>query len=314
MSDPSRLAPETLLRVRNAVAKLNYTPNEMARGLKRSSSRLIGVIVTDIRNEFHAIVASTAQSVALSKGYTAIICSTSESSDREAKYLEALQSHQLAGLLIVPTENTKTNLRKNRCVPIVEVDRTSGLAHAHVVLADNLIGSSEAVAHFISLGHRKIATIAGRQRVTTGKERLQGYLDRMRQSNLPIQNGWIIEAKEHNEAQGYEAAKQLLNLSHELRPTALLCFNNETTAGALRAAYEFNVQIPRELSVIGFDDSRWGRLMTPPLCVVSQPALEIGRVAAEHLFSLIETPQPNGRTIRLPTRLIIRETTAPPLL
>ena len=314
MSNPAKLAPTTLATVRKAAAKLNYKPNEMARSLKRSSSRMIGVIVSDLRNEFHATVASTAQNVALDKGYTAIICSTGEDSRNEAKYLAALQSHQLAGLLIVPTENTKFNLREIRHVPTVEIDRTSGVKNAHVVLADNVMGSRQATAHFIDLGHRRIATITGRQNVTTGRERLQGYVDRMRESNLPTDDRWIIEASSHSEEQGYQAALQLLKLPFEHRPTALFCFNNETTAGALRAAYELGLQIPRELSVIGFDDSRWGRLMTPSLCVISQPAVDMGYAAAEHLFGLIETPRQQGSTLRLPTHLIVRETTAPPLL
>lgn len=311
LSDPSRLAPATLLRVRKAAKKLNYRPNQMARGLKKSSSRIVGVLVTDLKNEFHATVATAVQAAALERGYTAIICSTDEDSDKEARYLGTLQSHQLEGLLIVPTENTGSNLARWN-VPTVEVDRTSGLDGAHVVLADNVMGSHQATEHLIGLGHERIATVAGRQRVTTGQERLQGYLAAMRDHDLPVDDAWIVHANDHSEAQGFAAASKLLNLPPDRRPTALFCFNNETTAGALKAAHGAGLRVPDALSIVGFDDSRWGRLMSPALCVVAQPAEDLGLLAAERLFSLIDKPQPRGSLTRLPTSLIVRGTTAPP--
>ena len=311
LSDPSSLAPETLARVRKAATKLNYKPNQMARGLKRSSSRIIGVLVTDIKNEFHATLAMVAQEAALRRGYTAIICSTDEDSGKEASYLETLQRHQLEGLLIVPTEHTGRNL-KGWNVPTVEVDRTSGLENAHIVLTDNVMGSRQATEHLIRLDHQKVATVVGRQSVTTGKERLQGYLDAMREHSLPVRDVWIAQADDHSEAQGFTAASQLLSLPPSRRPSALFCFNNETTAGALKAVHEAGLRVPADLSIIGFDDSRWGRLMSPALCVVAQPAEDLGLLAAERLFSLIDKPQPRGSAVRLPTNLIVRGTTAPP--
>ena len=311
LSDPSRLAPETLTRVRKAAAKLNYQPNQMARGLKGNGSRIVGVLVTDIKNEFHATLATAVQAAALERGYTAIICNTDENSAKEASYLGALQSHQLEGLLIVPTENTERNLARWN-VPTVEVDRTSGLGDAHVVLVDNVMGSRQATEHLIGLGHKKIATVAGRQSVTTGKERLQGYRDAMLAHNLDVLNAWIAQADDHSEAQGFAAASQLLGLPTSRRPTALFCFNNETTAGALKAVHEAGLRVPTDLSIIGFDDSRWGRLMSPALCVVAQPAEDLGLLAAERLFSLIDKPQPRGSVVRLPTSLIVRGTTTPP--
>lgn len=154
--------------------------------------------------------------------------------------------------------------------------------------------------------------MSGRQSVTTGKERLQGYLDVMREHHLPVPNDWIVEASDHSETQGFAAAARLLALPPGHRPTALFCFNNETTAGAVKAAYQAGLHVPDELSVIGFDDSRWGRLMSPALCVVAQPAETMGLLAAERLFSLIDKPQPNGSVVRLPMTLIVRGTTAPP--
>ena len=232
-------------------------------------------------------------------------------SGKEASYLGALQSHQLEGLLIVPTENTERNLEKWN-VPTVEVDRTSGLGDAHVVLADNVLGSRQATEHLIRLGHKKIAIVAGRQSVTTGQERLQGYMEAMRKRNLPIRDEWIAHADDHSEARGFAAASKFLNLPPESRPTALFCFNNETTAGALKAVHEARLRVPDELSIVGFDDSRWGCLMSPALCVVAQPAKDLGLLAAERLFSLIDKPQPRGSVVRLPTSLIVRGTTAPP--
>lgn len=313
LTHPEKVAPETRGRILKIAAKLNYQPNQLARGLKQQNTKIIGLILTDILNDFYARIAKGVQSAVYKQGYTVMLCNTDEDTIREESFLQELQRHRFGGLIIVPTERTKSHLKKYASTPVVELDRASGIEGAHVVMADNVESSKAAVRHLQQLGHTRIGTVRGQLSVTTGEERLRGYLEGMKEANLSVSEAWIVGAEQHGEAQGYAAAQQLLSLADEIRPTAIFAFNNEVTAGVLRAAKAAGLVVPRDLSVLGFDDSRWAQLMSPALTVVSQPAFDMGYLAAERLFSLISHPNIRGTVTRLTTTLIVRESTAPPL-
>jgi len=270
------------------------------------------LVLADILNEFHARVAQGVQDAAFAHGLTVMLASTNEDSQREEAFLVELQRHRFRGLVIVPTEHTARHLRAYVTEPVVEVDRASGVKGAHVVLADNHGGSLSAVSHLVALGHKRIAMLSGNPSITTGAERLVGYRQGMALAGLAVKDEWVATATVHKEEHGLEAASQLLALPRSRRPTAVLAFNNELTAGLLRAVRLANLRIPHDISIIGFDDSRWARLMNPALTVVVQPAYEMGYLAGERLVSLLERPGVPGTITRLPTSLEVRESTGPP--
>lgn len=312
LSHPERVAPATRARILAIAAELNYQPNELARGLRQRATTIIGLLLADVLNDFHAFIAKGVQDAAYARGYTVMFGNTDEDPVREERFLSELHRHRFAGLIVVPTERTRQSLRRFARTPVVEVDRASGLEDAHVVLADNVESSREVVRHLADLGHVRIATVAGRSSVTTGAERLQGYREGMRLAGLPVHDGWVVSAERHDEEAGEQAMRRLLTLPVQDRPTAVFAFNNLVTAGVLRAARAAGCVVPRDLSVVGFDDSRWAQLMSPALTVVAQPALEMGYLAAERLFSVMGRPDAPGSITRLATRLIVRESTAPP--
>lgn len=312
LSHPDMVAAKTLARVLKAARELNYHPNEMARGLRKKSSQAVGLIIADILNPFYARVAKGVEDAIYQQGYNLFLCSTNEDSERERRSLQVLIRQQVQGLIIVPTEETRKNLKKFSRLAIVEVDRVSGHTEAHAVLSENLGGAKAAVQHLIALGHKRIATVTGRQSVTTGAERLEGYLQAMREAGLAVNEAWVVLSHDHAEKGGYDAALQLFNVPENLHPTAVLVFNNESTAGALKVLREKGLLIPRDVSIIGFDDSRWAQLMEPPLTVIAQPAYDLGYLAGQRLFSLIEGRHVEGNRLRLPAQLTIRSSTAPP--
>lgn len=312
LSHPDKVALKTRERVLKVAAELKFQPNHLARGLRQQNTRIIGLVLADILNDFHAHVAKGVQDAAYQHGFMVMLCSTDEDSKREEDFLQELHRHRFRGLIIVPTERTRSSLHRYQTTPVVEVDRASGFQGAHVILSDNLGGSKEAVRHLVQLGHKKIALVGGRVSVTTGEERLRGFQEGMKEAGLPIRDEWVVTSQQHNEEQGHEAARSLLALRRDLRPSAIFGFNSEVTAGILRATNDEGLIVPRDVSVLGFDDSRWVRLMSPALTVVAQPAYDMGYLAAERLFSLFSRPDMRGTVTRLATNLVIRQSTAPP--
>ncbi len=299
------------MRVLQVVEELGFRPNQLARSLRQRATRTVGLIITDILNLFHATVAKGVQDSAFRHGYNLILGNTDEDPGREKTYLDTFISYQLQGLVIVPTARTRVHLRSIGHVPVVEVDRTSGYPNAHAVLVDNIKGTLEAIGYLVRLGHRRIGTIAGKSEVTTGAERLEGYMQAMRDAELAIDPRWVVHS-DHREDGGYRAARGLLDLPAGLRPTALFIVNNEAAAGAVRATRELGFRIPEDISLVSFDDARWAQLMDPPLTVVEQPAYEMGLRAGEMLFQSIETGGESQAILRLAPRLIVRGSTAAP--
>jgi len=312
LSQPHKVAPATRTTVMKVASQLGYQPNEMARGLRQRSSRVLGYVVNNLTNNFQAQIIKGVQDTLFDKDFTLIIGNTNEDSNREQHYLEDLQRYHLQGLIVVPTHKTKQRLKELANIPIIEVDRASGRTRSHVVLTDNVAGAAAAVTHLIELGHRRIAHISGDPDITTGAERLAGYKQALDRCGLAFDETLWEVAAAHDEDSGYQAACRLLEQPTATRPTAIFAFNSEVTAGVFRATKSLGFNMPAELSLLGFDDSRWAQLVTPSISVVAQPAYDMGCVAAERLLSALENPTMPGTTTRLSTRLILRESTASP--
>jgi DNA-binding LacI/PurR family transcriptional regulator len=304
---PELVATQTRERVVQAALELGYRPNVLARGLRTRGSRTIGLIVTDILNPFHATLAKGVQDAAEAEDYTVLMFNSDEQPGKERRAIETLQGHLPQGLVVVPTAHTCENLAALAGLPTIELDRASGLERAHTVMADNVSGAREAVAHLTGLGHTRIAMIVGNQDISTARERLQGYREALEEAGLPYQEDLVVPGN-HREADGRLAALRLLSRSE--RPSALFVGNNEMTIGAVLAIRELGLNIPQDLSLVGFDDSRWAQTMSPALSVVTQPTYELGLIACQHLLSLI-AGQSVPANVRLPTHLITRQSTAP---
>lgn len=312
LTRPNMVAPSTRERVVHAAHQLGYQPNKLARGLRKRQNHLLGLVVTDILAPFHATLAKGVQDAAEKHGYVVFLFNTDEQPEKERRYLKELQGHLPEGLLIVPTGQTRQNLGIVRDLTVIELDRTSGTPGVHSVLVDNVTGARKAVEHLTELGHRRIGMVAGSTGVTTAAERLEGYKQALKAAGIPFQRR-LVATGDHKEEGGYRATRQLLALPPELRPTALFAGNSEMAAGAVLAIRDLGLSIPEELSLVSFDDTRWARLMQPPLTVVAQPAYDLGYLACETLISILGRKGPvQATSLRLATDLIVRSSTAAP--
>ncbi len=310
---PERVAIHTRERVLEAVRELGYQPNEFARSLRSGGSRSIGLIVTDLLNPFHATLAKGVQDAADRHDLTVFLFNSDEKPSQERRALETLRRHHPRGLIIVPTGRTREHPRLLAGLTVVELDRASGLPGAHTVMVDNEDGARRAVQHLIALGHQRIAAITGDLDVNTSVERLEGYRAALQAAGLPQRPEWL-RCGHHREQGGHQAARELLTPPEHERPTALFVTNSEMTLGALLAARALGLSIPRDVSLVGFDDSRWAQVTQPAVSVVAQPTYDLGFTACETLLSLLRRgPGPQATSVRLATTFVPRESTGPPI-
>lgn len=311
LTRPDMVAEATRQRVLETVESYEYRPNGIARSLRKGKTRTLGLIVSDIQNPFYAAIVRAVEGVAAGHGYSTVVCNADENPRKETEALHLLSEMKVAGII---HGSTGANLHileglSRKGLPIVDIDRVSGLADADTVLVDNHAGARLAAEHLLGLGHKHLAVITGPQHLTTGSDRLEGFRQALSAAGVSLPDAYV-HVGNFREESGYEGTVRLLGL--RTPPTALFIANNEMAAGALAALRERGVPIPRVLSLISFDDVRWARYLEPALTVVAQPTEQLGILAAELLFERLSGRKEAVWRVLQPT-LIVRGSSVPPM-
>jgi LacI family transcriptional regulator/LacI family repressor for deo operon, udp, cdd, tsx, nupC, and nupG len=296
---------EVRAKVLDAIASLGYEPNRVAQRLRATDSHLIGMIVTDITNPFFNTIMASIENVFFNKGFSLLMSNTASDPDKELAYLSMMENEGVAGLVIATTSENVDEVANlaDKGLPIVIIDRRMSKGRVDMVLSDNVAGARSAVEHLIKLGHTRIGHIGGPLRLTSGRERYQGYQQAMQQAGLPIEDSWV-RFGDHRHQSGYEQTLELLNTNPSL--TALFVENNMMTLGTLNAIHDCGKRIPDDIAIVGFDDMPWAVSLNPPLTTVAQATAEIGTRVATRLLERIEQPDLPPRTDIVPTTLIVR--------
>ncbi len=292
-------------RVNEAVAKLNYHPNRLARGLRVGHRNVIGVIIPDLQNPFFTGVVHGVEAALYSAGYTLQIGHSDGLAEREQEQLRLLRGEGVAGLVFMPGDRPGANYESIRAweIPVVAIDRSPGGLEVDLVCANNREGMRQAVSHLLSLGQKEIAIINGPEGINVTQERLGGYHDALRSAGIPLRETLIVNS-DFRQQGGYEAMTRLLHLAKV--PRAVVIANNLMTLGALQAIHERAMRIPEDLAVVCFDDMPWATSLRPPLTAVAQPVEELGRTGAQLLLERLKDPKRLVRQVVLPTRLMVR--------
>ena len=306
------VAPVTREKVLAAVKQFGFQPNEIARSLRTRQTKTIGIIVPDITNWFFGVIVKAVGEVAKSNGYSVLVCNADEDPAGEEHALNLLRDRKASGIINCPMGANLTLWRalKKTGIPVVELDRVSGLEKVDTVVLDDEKAAKLAAEHLIELGHRRIATIAGPQHLSNGRARFSGFQKALRKASIPLPREYI-EYGDFREETGHDAAKRLVSLRNP--PTAIFIANSEMAGGAIGALRECKVKIPAQLSVVAFDDARWARYLDPPLTVIAQPTDAMGRCAAELLLARLNTRSESRKSSIevFPPELILRKSTAP---
>lgn len=302
-------------RVQAAIRELNYSPNEIARSLKVRQTRMLAMVLPDITNPFFPEIIRGAEDTAFERGYFLMTANTDEQIGRERRIVAALRSYRVDGVLLASASGTDTSHLKSTIdagVALVCLDRTVPGVKTDAVLLDNVRGARECVRHMIQKGHRRIAIITGPLDVQTGRERLQGYEEALREADIPVEQSRIFEGDFRHDS-GYRLGKKIIE--QRVRPTAIFVCNGVMTLGVLKGFDELNIRCPSEIALATFDDLAVDSPFHPHLTTVVQPSYEMGARAASVLIDRIEgliSKEPT--TVRIAPTLIIRESTdAPPI-
>jgi LacI family transcriptional regulator len=301
---------ETLKRVKRAARQLGYVPNAMARGLRTSRSMTIGVIIPDLMNPIFPPIIRGIEHVLQAQGYTVLIANTDSHDDVEISVFESLLQRRVDGFILATGRLDDQPVVEEAAaagVPVVLVNRGTGIAGYPLVGGDNAHGIDLAVRHLVELGHRHIVHAAGPPNFSTTRSRAEAF--EVAATRADVRHDTIYAAALTIEA-GFDVADDLLARQEEC-PTALVAGNDLVALGLIRRLRAAGLHCPEEVSVIGFNDMPFAEDFWPPLTTVHMPLREIGAEAARLLLRGIEVGEQESATLTLPVSLVVRGSTGP---
>jgi LacI family transcriptional regulator len=313
LNDHPGIGKETCRRVQKLAAELGYFPNSIASNLRRRKSNLIGVLVPRIDRHFHSYVISGIEETANKAGYYVAIFQSKDSCQKEMENVRMLLSNRADGVIgCLALETTKFDhfLKFNdHNIPLVFYDRVPAEVESSKVLIDDFDAAYKACSYLISTGCKRIAHIAGNQNLAVYSNRLKGYMAALENNNIKTDENLICFTSNLNSEEGREYATKLLNLPEP--PDGLFCANDNTAISAIQVAKELHLNIPGDLSVIGFSNSPASTIIEPSLTTIDDHAFEMGQAAARLLIRQIEDKDKNvvSETVIIRNDLIIRNST-----
>jgi LacI family transcriptional regulator len=301
----ARVSDDKRKSVEEAIARLNYQPNVLARGLAQGRTLSIGVLTQDINSPFYGEALRGIEDALAGTGIVPLFVSGHWNVQDEAERMTHLLGRRVDGIIVLTGRLTDEQIREYaRRVPIVVTGRNLKGNNIASMRVDDFKGAYRATRHLIELGHRRIAHIAGPQDHADSVERLKGYRKALEEAGVAFDPKLVAYADFH-EPSGVLAINQLLEA--RLSFSAVFASNDQTAYGARLALYQRNIRVPEDVSLIGFDDLPGSRYVIPPLSTIHQPVYELGQAAARMLLKLIEGGK--SRATLPEPQLVAREST-----
>lgn len=299
------VSERTQRAVQDAVVVTGYVQNHLARSLVTASTRSIGLALSTRMNPYFGEVVEGIEAATVARGFTLLIADTHDDADQEHRVVTALRQRRVDGLILAASAGATRLLDElaHRAVPVVLIDRLPSERFDQVGV-ENEQPTAELVRHLAGHGHQRIAMVAGREGLTTSAERLAGYRRAVMECGGAVMSELVANGHSTSEG-GRDAVRRLLQLA--VPPTAFIIANNAMTVGALRAIREAGKRVPEDVAVVAFDDVEWADLLYAPLTAIAQPTELMGTTAVDMLFARIADPARSPSTVRLPARVIVRD-------
>lgn len=292
---------ENRQRIEQAIRELDYSVNYFARSLKANRSMTIGILLPTISSPFFGRVVAAMDAQLLKSGYQSVVCSYNFDHALELEKLEFLARRHVDGLIYVPEHATMDEIRPRvGQTPMIFLDRTLDGADCDTIVVDNLNAVYMAVEQLISRGHRRIGLIAGPQSISTARERMTGYRRVLGDYMLAVDESLIVMG-DYDMESGSRLFHQLLDMPDP--PTAICVTNYDMTIGAITAAHERGVALPKDVDLIGYDNIDLCRIVHPALEIVEQPMDAMGRAAAELIAARLAGDASPRKVLRLKAKL-----------
>lgn len=307
LNNTGKISENTKRKVEETMQKLNYRPSIVSSVKKRLKT--IGFLIPNIADPFMAEIAKIIEDHGRKYGYTLMVCSTDNNLEKEAAYISILRRKYIDGIVIATglnNEGALKELRESR-IPFVILSRDVPSENRPTVLVDDYVGASKAVNYLVGIGHKKIGVITENDYFYATIERLKGYKDVLEKSNIEYKSEYVsVDNTSYIDAK--ESAILLLKLKSP--PTAIFASTEPLAIGAMQGVRECGLNIPDDVSVIGFDNSILSEMCHPQLTTISQPIEEMGKKVIELLVDEIEKEKNTlTKSVVMASELIIRGST-----
>ncbi|WP_411169007.1 LacI family DNA-binding transcriptional regulator [Clostridium sp. MB05] len=309
LNNSSYVKDETKEKVLKVIEEMNYVPSAIARSLSRRETSTIGIIVPDITNPYFGEIIKGISKIAEEVGLNIILFNTNNDIKSELKALDEVKKHRLKGVIMTPGfgdtkfEDIFIDIIKSTSMPIILVSADLNYINLNGVFVDDIKGGFDATDLLIKKGHKKIGIITGIISSSSAINRVNGYKKALKENNLPIITKYIKEGK-FNLDKAYEITKEFLEM--EDPPTALIACSNMMTLGAIKALFEKNKKIPKDMALVGFNKIEFIDIVGINLTYVEDSPIELGRSAIKLLLEIFESEEKNKITrIKIPPKLIL---------
>lgn len=296
---------DTAIKIKDVAKALNYQPNQIAKSLKTSKTRTIGLVVADINYRFSTGITRAIEIEAKKNHFTVIYGSSNENREKLAELIKTFINHRVEGLIVVPVDNSQEEIKmiQDADIPFILVDRNFPEMQTNYITLDNYKAAYNATAHLILLGHKKISFI---NYITTSfhlKERNRGYKDALRDHQILFNDNWLQEVSNSNREEEVPVAmKAILNLDE---PCEAVFFATDTlTLNGLKYLIKHNIKVPDQISVLSFDESDAFELFYTSITHSRQPLDEMGKLAVTTLMDLIKHKK-TEKNLHLDAELVV---------
>jgi LacI family transcriptional regulator, galactose operon repressor len=300
----SPAARERLLEVAD---RLGYVPNASARTLKQRTSRVVGVVVSDLGNQFYGRLAAAVEETLREADYQMVLVGDNSESGEEVAGARTFLAMRAPGVILTPVAHEASFLLARHGVAVVEVDRRLASVPCDAVVIDNERGARDATAHLLALGHRRVGLLVADTNWTSDAGRLQGYRLAHSEGGTAVDEDLIVRIGFH----APDAELRIARLLDEGRPTAIFAANNLLAEQAWNLLRRRGLRLPEDISLVGFDDVPWMGMVSPGITVVAQPTEELGHRAAQLLLRRLADPDCGQTVEQLQPTLVVRGSTGP---
>ena len=313
LNNPEAVDPKTASRVWKAIEDLNYYPDTQARSLVSGRSRILGLIVSDITNPFFPELVQGFEEAVTQHGYDILVSSTNYDSARMALSVRRMLERKVDGVAIMTSEMHEHLIDQlaHRHVPVAFLDVGVPRDRVSNIVVDYEMGISEAIDHLVGLGHRNIGFVSGPQNLRSARIRRAAFMGALERHGIDVDSRFVVES-DHKVGGGLVAMKSILSGAH--RPTAVLASNDLTAVGMMRAVRQEGLSVPRDISIVGFDDIWLAEFTDPPLTTVRLSRKDLADKACQALLCGMGESGEQHRCaeFRVETHLVVRQTTEIP--
>lgn len=308
------ISKETIDRIQSIATELGYHPSFTARSLKTNRSQALGVIVSHIADPFFSEILQGIDDVAQANGYSLFIAAAQNDSQRESAIVQSMCDHSVDGVILcsphLPLEQSQQLQSFN--IPIVAINNQSEEDYPYSIYHDDIDGGHQACDYLVNLGHRRIAYLGDASSGRTTHERFIGFKQVMAKHKLTIPEHYVYQVLGNSFPHGSAAAQYFINLP--VTPTAIICYNDILAIGLMKGLNQSGVQVPRDISLTGFDNIQFSDFTSPPLTTIDQPKRFLGAEAARMMLDQLNSTCSDEESMvkRLKGLLLIRQSTAPP--